>query len=69
MESHELQKKMEIECLPDAQVSRPRRFRIIKLEERIAPKKGGVHGGKKTWDCGYGTADTCCCGADNSLVW
>jgi hypothetical protein len=43
MESHQPQKNQEIEGLPEGQVSRPRRFRIVKLEERIAPKKGG-HG-------------------------
>jgi hypothetical protein len=35
----------------------PRRFRIIKLEERIAPSNGGhnSHGGARTFcGCGYG---------------
>lgn len=42
MESYQPQKKsQETECLPDEQSSRQRRFRIVKLEERIAPKKGG----------------------------
>jgi hypothetical protein len=33
---------------------KPRRFRIVKLEERIAPSKGGA---KLTKSCTYG-----CCG-------
>jgi hypothetical protein len=66
MESHRPQKNQEAEGLPDGQMPRPRRFRIIKLEERIAPKKGG--GGKitnaghckDTWAC-TGTCDVGCC--------
>jgi hypothetical protein len=27
---------------------KPRRFRIVKLEERIAPSNGGTHGNKFT---------------------
>ena len=41
MESHQPQKNQERGGLPDGQAPPPRRFRIIKLEERIAPKKGG----------------------------
>jgi hypothetical protein len=40
MESRRPQKNQETGGLPDGQAPRPRRFRIVKLEERIAPKKG-----------------------------
>jgi hypothetical protein len=39
---------------PDAQRAPLRRFRIEKLEERIAPKKGG----KGTHNCGGGSSQT-----------
>jgi hypothetical protein len=46
---------------------KPRRFRIVKLEERIAPGKGGggpTHG--NTCHCGFtnggASCDTCTCG-------
>jgi hypothetical protein len=42
MKSHRPQKKnQESDGLPEGQPSPPRRFRIVKLEERIAPKKAG----------------------------
>ena len=63
MESHQSQKrKQEIEGLPEGRPPRPGRFRIVKLEERIAPKKGG---GKKTWDCEI-VSD---CVGDGTCVW
>lgn len=34
-------RREEQEALPPGAEQKPRRFRIIKLEERIAPKKGG----------------------------
>jgi hypothetical protein len=36
---------------PDAQPAKPRRFRVIKLEERIAPKKLGTYYGPTCVDC------------------
>jgi hypothetical protein len=39
MESRQPQKNQATEGPPDEPAPRPRRFRIIKLEERIAPKK------------------------------
>jgi hypothetical protein len=36
---------------------KPKRFRLIKLEERIAPGGGGSNGAKCTVGCG--TANTC----------
>jgi hypothetical protein len=56
MESRQPQKNQATEGPPDGQAPRPRRFRIIKLEERIAPKKGG---NKKTWDCEGDYTDRC----------
>jgi hypothetical protein len=49
MESHQPQKNQELEGLPDGQPPPPRRFRIVKLEERIAPKKGGDGNTKKCY--------------------
>jgi hypothetical protein len=46
MESHQPQKNQEIERLPDGQPPPPRRFRIVKLEERIAPKKSSLNSKK-----------------------
>jgi hypothetical protein len=39
MESRQTQKNQDLEGLPDGQPPRQRRFRIVKLEERIAPKR------------------------------
>ena len=50
MKSNQPQKNRASEGLPDGQPPPPRRFRIVKLEERIAPKKGGIHG-KPTRAC------------------
>ena len=52
MESKQPQKNQEAEGLPDGQPPPPRRFRIVKLEERIAPKKGNF---KNTKACYVGT--------------
>jgi hypothetical protein len=67
MESHFPQKNQETEGLPDGQAPRPRRFRIVKLEERIAPKKGGSLSKKicVTGDC---PVDRPCPG-DGSWEW
>jgi len=46
MEPHREQKALQ----PGAE-QRPKRFRIIKLEERIAPKKGHHGRGSQTGDC------------------
>ncbi len=57
MESRQAEKKREIESLPDGQGRRLRRFRIVKLEERIVPKKGGAPGNSARCitviGCGY----------------
>jgi hypothetical protein len=49
---------------PPSAEPKPKRFRIVKLEERIAPSKGGGHTGAP--QCGpYRTAAppcTACCG-------
>ncbi len=57
-------KNQQLEGLPDGQVSRPRRFRIMKLEERIAPKKGSKLSKRicPTGACG----GTECCMGDGS---
>ncbi len=54
MEPHREEQK----APPPSAKPKPKRFRIIKLEERIAPAKGG--GGKPTreWSC----ATECGCG-------
>ncbi len=63
-----MEPRREEEQQPSAQ-PKPKRFRIVKLEERIAPSKGG-NGTHKTYACGtlnvytcptYG--DTCYCTA------
>jgi len=41
MESRQPQKSQETDDRPNGQQRRPLRFRIVKLEERIAPKTGG----------------------------
>ena len=43
---------------------KPKRFRIVKLEERIAPSKGGTNGNKATCDsCAmYGCGSYQICG-------
>ena len=49
---------------PPGAEQKPKRFRIVKLEERIAPShggNGGTHGNKDTCGC---TA-TCLCGKTN----
>jgi hypothetical protein len=46
MESRQPEKKQATEGPSDEQSPRPRRFRIVKLEERIAPKKGGPNSKK-----------------------
>jgi hypothetical protein len=57
---------------PPSPGQKPKRFRIVKLEERIAPSKGGTNG--KTCACGAGSytgAFPCCsftcagCGSAN----
>jgi hypothetical protein len=42
---------------------KPKRFRIVKLEERIAPSNGGTHGNKYTCGC----TSTCLCGRSNLI--
>jgi len=62
MESRQPQKSPRTEGLRDGQPSRSRRFRIIKLEERIAPKKGGMANTKKCATLGCDPyADTVFC--------
>ena len=51
---HEEKKNMERQT--EAKEAKPRRFRIVKLEERIAPTKGG----NGTNNCGY-TNHKCVC--------
>ena len=65
MESNQPQKNQEIEGLPDGQPPPPRRFRIIKLEDRIAPKKGGKLTKHKTCDCEL-VSD---CAGDGTCFW
>jgi hypothetical protein len=49
---------------PQAVKSRPaekrKRFRIVKLEERIAPNKGGGHGGTNGNNCHSGSCEISC---------
>ena len=44
-------------AVPPSAEQKPKRFRIVKLEERIAPSKGGK-----------GTNNTCACGTVNVLT-
>jgi hypothetical protein len=37
-----------------------KRFRIVKLEERIAPSKGGAHGGTNGNNCHSGSCEISC---------
>jgi hypothetical protein len=46
---------------------KPKRFRIVKLEERIAPSKGGnVPGGGNTHKCG--SLDSCTLGCTSLSI-
>jgi hypothetical protein len=64
MESHQPQKNQDLEGLPDGQPPPPRRFRIVKLEERIAPgnKRGWFKNTKAcgTFGCGPQTHEIEC---------
>ena len=55
MESQQLQKNQTTEGPLEEETSRPIRFRIIKLQERIAPNTAA----KKTWDCEGDYTDQC----------
>jgi hypothetical protein len=45
---------------PPGAEQKPKRFRIVKLEERIAPSNGGTHGHCRTNTCGgYFTCYAC----------
>jgi len=68
MELRRPQKNQDAGGLADAQTPRQRRFRIVKLEERIAPKKNGwAHNTKAcaTGDCPVEPP----CPGDGSWVW
>ena len=71
MKSRQPQKNQPTEGRPDGQTPRPRRFRIIKLEERIAPKKGGngtKHACATVHGCATATCPSLClCGGDTYL--
>jgi hypothetical protein len=56
MEPRREEQKVPKERRPE---EKPKRFHLIKLEERIAPRaggNGGTHGGKATCHCSW---DTC----------
>ena len=50
-------REKEQKALETSAAQKPKRFRIVKLEERIAPSKGG-----------HGTHNSCACGTLNGVT-